>query len=70
MQRHRRSLAQALRFAPRLFLLVSALCVPVLAAAGGWGEPQAITQSRTIEGFSKKSNGVGFVLMVSLQRSN
>lgn len=56
-------IANAAAYLPRLLLIVAALSAPVLAmphvqASGG----------AVIEHAAKKSNGVGFVLLVSLQR--
>jgi hypothetical protein len=59
-------LARALAFAaflPRAALLVLALSAPVFAMSGMSGE-----QGSIIEHDQKKSNGIGFVLLVSLQR--
>lgn len=50
-------------FLPRAVLLVLALCAPVFAMSGMGGDAGAV-----IEHQQKKSNGVGFVLLVSLQR--
>lgn len=50
-------------YLPRAALLVLALCAPVFAMTGVADGTGAI-----IEHSQKKSNGVGFVLLVSLQR--
>ncbi len=50
-------------YLPRVALLVLALCAPVFAMSGVIGEDGPV-----IEHQQKKSNGVGFVLLVSLQR--
>ncbi len=50
-------------YLPRAVLIVLALCAPVFAMPGIIGGPDTV-----IEHNQKKSNGVGFVLMMSLQR--
>ncbi len=55
---------KSLRLVPRAVVIVLALAAPVLAVPG-----LRAADTTTIEAPSPKKTGIGFVLMVSLQRA-
>ncbi len=63
MSRFATSFVALAGYLPRAVLIVLALCAPVFAMPGIIGDSDTV-----IVHDQKKSNGVGFVLMVSLQR--